>query len=46
MSLRLILTQAQPPLVTAALVPLAALRTQGRAALANVPSIASGEVSD
>jgi hypothetical protein len=46
MSLRLILTQAQPPPVTASLVPLTALRTQGRAALANVPSIASGEVSD
>ena len=46
MSLRLILTQAPPPTVTAALVPLAALRTQGRAALAHVASITSGEVSD
>jgi len=46
MSLRLILTEHPPPKVTAYLLPLAALRREGRAALARVRAIESGEVSD
>ncbi len=46
MSLRLILIQAPPPKVTAYLLPLAALRAGGRAALAHAQVIESGEVSD
>jgi hypothetical protein len=46
MSLRLILTQAPPPQVRAWLLPLAALRAGGRAALAQARVTESGEVSD
>jgi Protein of unknown function (DUF1214) len=46
MSLRLILIQAPPPKVTAYLLPLAVLRAQGRAALAQAQVIDSGEVCD
>ncbi len=46
MSLRLILTAAAPPPVTAYLLPLAALREQGRAALSDARRIDSGEVAD
>ena len=46
MSLRFILTRAQPPPVTAYVLPLATLRREGRAALAAVPAIESGEVTD
>ncbi|HEY1492223.1 MAG TPA: DUF1214 domain-containing protein, partial [Steroidobacteraceae bacterium] len=46
MSLRLILTQAPPPKVRAHLLPLARLRSGGRAALAQAQVIDSGEVSD
>jgi hypothetical protein len=46
MSLRLILTPAAPPQVTSYLVPLAALRSQGRAALEGARKVLSGEVTD
>ena len=46
MSLRLILTQAPPPPVSAYLLPLETLRAEGRAALAGARVIESGEVSD
>jgi len=46
MSLRFILTRAQPPPVTAQLLPLATLRREGRAALAAVAAIERGEVTD
>ena len=46
MSLRLILTQAPPPKVSAYLLPLARLRAEGRAALSGAPPIESGEVAD
>jgi hypothetical protein len=46
MSLRLILTQSPPPKVSAYLLPLATLRTQGRSALSGARVIESGEVSD
>jgi hypothetical protein len=46
MSLRLILIQAPPPAVTAQLLPLARLEREGRAALAQVPVLQSGEVAD
>ena len=46
MSLRLILTTAAPPPVNAYLLPLAALREQGRAALSGARRIDSGEVAD
>ena len=46
MSLRLILTEAPPPTVSAYLLPLAALRAQGRAALTGAPRIESGDVAE
>jgi len=46
MSLRLILTQAPPPKVSAYLLPLEQLRAQGRAALATARAIESGELTD
>jgi hypothetical protein len=46
MSLRLILTSAAPPRVSAQILPLARLREQGRDALADTPRIESGDVSD
>jgi hypothetical protein len=46
MSLRLILTQAPPPKVTAYLLPLEQLRVQGRAALAAARTLESGELTD
>jgi hypothetical protein len=46
MSLRLILTQAPPPRVTAYLLPLERLRSEGRAALTGARTIESGELSD
>jgi hypothetical protein len=46
MSLRLILTQAPPPKVSAYLLPLARLRAEGRAALSGARPIESGEVAD
>jgi Protein of unknown function (DUF1214) len=46
MSLRLILTEAPPPTVSAYLLPLAALRAQGRAALTSAPRIESGDVAE
>jgi hypothetical protein len=46
MSLRLILTSAAPPRVSAQILPLARLREQGRDALADIPCIESGDVSD
>jgi hypothetical protein len=46
MSLRLILIQAPPPKVTAYLLPLATLRSQGRAALAQAQVIESGDLTD
>ena len=46
MSLRLILTEAPPPKVSAYLLPLAALRAQGRAALTGAPRIESGDVAE
>jgi hypothetical protein len=46
MSLRLILTQAPPPRVSAWVVPLAALEGSGRAALETATAIDSGEVAD
>ena len=46
MSLRLILTQAPPPKVSAYLLPLEQLRAQGRAALASARAIESGELTD
>jgi hypothetical protein len=46
MSLRLILTQAPPPRVSAYLLPLAELERAGRRALEQVPALESGEVSD
>jgi hypothetical protein len=46
MSLRLILTAAPPPGVSAYLLPLETLRRQGRAALAGARVTVSGEVTD
>jgi hypothetical protein len=46
MSLRLILTQAPPPKVTAYRLPLEQLRAQGRAALAAARTLESGELTD
>jgi hypothetical protein len=46
MSLRLILTQAPPPAVTAYLLPLQQLTNEGRAALAKAQLTESGEVAD
>jgi hypothetical protein len=46
MSLRLILTAAAPPQVTSYLVPLATLKSQGRAALEGARKLVSGEVTD
>ena len=46
MSLRLILTAAAPPAVSAYRLPLAALREQGRTALTGARRIDSGEVAD
>ncbi|HUA90065.1 MAG TPA: hypothetical protein VL994_11560 [Steroidobacteraceae bacterium] len=46
MSLRLILTSAPPPPVTAYLLPLAELRSRGRAALDAARPLESGEVTD
>jgi len=46
MSLRLILTSAAPPRVTAYLLPLAELRSRGRAALDAARPLESGEVTD
>jgi uncharacterized protein DUF1214 len=46
MSLRLILTQAPPPPVTARLLPLETLRAGGRAALPGARITVSGEVAD
>jgi hypothetical protein len=46
MSLRLILTAAAPPRVTSYLLPLATLKSQGRAALEAARKLVSGEVTD
>ncbi len=46
MSLRLILTSAAPPRVSASLVPVARLRESGREALRDAAVISSGEVTD
>src|SRR5262249_5642988 len=46
MSLRLILTHAPPPRVSAWLLPLAELRSRGRRALESLRPIESGEVAD
>ncbi|MBS0378884.1 MAG: DUF1214 domain-containing protein [Proteobacteria bacterium] len=46
MSLRLILIKAPPPPVTAYRLPLARLRTGGRAALRSATALVSGEVTD
>ena len=46
MSLRLILTAAAPPRVTSYLLPLATLKSQGRAALEAAHKLVSGEVTD